>query len=268
MRVVALDTRGPYRRPGAVTPGFAGLPILTAGRLVRYLLPLECYTDCSEVGVVTRTQSLTQRKMRRTRQAIADAALRLFTEYGFDQVTVAQIAAAAEVAEKTIYNHFGGKAELVLDADHDLLDELLAAVRDRPVGWSALAAVRDVLAGAATQLGEGAPRQAQLAFRRLVADSPTLQAHQRQMAARYERALAQVLAAETGATPGSAEPFLSAVGLIGALRAGFETAEHRGGRAAATHRALDLLEVGLAEYAIKPAPSSPAPKRPSGRDSS
>lgn len=217
---------------------------------------------------MSRTESLTQRKMRRTRQAIADAGLRLFTQHGFDQVTVAQIAAAAEVAEKTVYNHFGGKAELVFDADHDLLDELLAAIRNRPVGWSALAAVREVLAGATTQLGEGAPRQAQAAFRRLVADSPTLQAHQRQMAARYERALAQVLATETGAAPGSAEPFVAAVGLIGALRAGFETAEHSGGRAVATHRALDLLEIGLAEYATTPAPSSPTPERPSGRDSS
>lgn len=212
------------------------------------------------------SQSLTQRKMRRTRQLIANTALRLFTEHGFEQVTVAQIAAAAEVAEKTVYNHFGGKAELVFDAEHDVLEELLAAVRDRPVGSSALAAVRAVLTGAATQLGEGAPPQAQVAFRQLVAGSPTLQAHQRQMAARYERALAEVLAEETGASPGSAEPFLAAVGLVGALRAGFETAAQSGGRTAATDRALGLLELGLAEYAVKPASGSPHPTRPSGRD--
>jgi AcrR family transcriptional regulator len=206
--------------------------------------------------------------MRRTRQAIADAALRLFTQHGFDQVTVDQIAAAAEVSEKTVYNHFGGKAELVFDADRDVLDELLAAVRGRPVGQSALTAVREYLADAATQLGEGAPARSQHAFRRLVAESPTLQAHQRQMAARYERALAAVLADETGAPPGAAEPFLAAVGLIGALRAGFETAEQSGGRAAATNRALDLLEMGLAEYASRPAPGSRTTKHPSGKEDS
>ena len=114
----------------------------------------------------TRTESLTQRKMRRTRQAIADAALRLFIQHGFDRVTVNQIAAAAEVSEKTVYNHFGGKAELVFDADHGLLDQLVAAIRDRPVGQSALTAVRECLAGMAAQLGEGASKQSQLAFRR------------------------------------------------------------------------------------------------------
>ena len=206
--------------------------------------------------------------MRRTRQAIAEAALRLFIQHGFDQITVNQIAAAAEVSEKTVYNHFGSKVELVFDADHGLIDRLVAAVRDRPVGQSALTAVREYLAGVATQLGEGAPKQSQLAFRRLVADSPTLQAHQRQMAARYEHALAQALADDTGAAPGAAEPFIAAVGLIGALRAGFEAAEHSGGRAAATNRALDLLEVGLAEYATKPESGRPTAKHPSGREDS
>lgn len=189
--------------------------------------------------------------MRRTRQAIADAALRLFTEHGFDHVTVAQIATAAEVAEKTVFNYFPTKADLVFDADQDVLDALLAAVQDRTGGESALTALRRCLAGVAGQLGEGTPPQAQTAFRRMVASSPALQAHQRLIAARYERALAGVLAEETGAAPGSAEPFIAAVALIGALRAGFDTAEHSGGRAAATDRALDLLEAGLAGYAVK-----------------
>jgi AcrR family transcriptional regulator len=194
---------------------------------------------------------LTKRKMRRTRQAIADAALRLFTEHGFDHVTVAQIATAAEVAEKTVFNYFPTKADLVFDADQDVLDALLAAVRDRTGGESALTALRRCLAGMAGQLGEGTSPQAQAAFRRMVAGSPALQAHQRLITARYERALAGVLAEETGAAPGSAEPFIAAVALIGALRAGFDTAERSGGRAAATDRALDLLEAGLAGYAVK-----------------
>lgn len=189
--------------------------------------------------------------MRRTRQAIADAALQLFTQHGFDHVTVAQIATAAEVAEKTVFNYFPTKADLVFDADQDVLDALLAAVRDRTSGESALTALRRRLVGVAGRLGEGTPPQAQAAFRRMVAGSPALQAHQRLIAARYERALAGVLAEETGAAPGSAEPFIAAVALIGALRAGFDTAEHSGGRAAATNRALDLLEAGLAGYAVK-----------------
>jgi AcrR family transcriptional regulator len=202
-------------------------------------------------------ESLTQRKMRRTRQAIAGTARRLFTEHGFDQVTVAQIAAAAEVAEKTVYNHFPTKADLVFDADDSVLEQLLDAVRERAPGRSVLTAVRECLTRAATELGEGAPRAEQLAFRRLVAASPTLRAHQRAMAARYEDALAEVLARETGADPGSAEPFVAAVALIGALRAGHQTAARSGGRTAATNRALDLLEAGLADYATRPPGRNP-----------
>jgi AcrR family transcriptional regulator len=198
------------------------------------------------------TEGLTRRKMRRTRQAIADAALQLFLAHGFEQVTVAQVAARAEVAEKTVYNHFRTKADLVFDSDQDVLERLLAAVRGRTAGQSALAAVRDCLTRSGGDLGEAAPRGAQAAFRQLVAASPALQAHQRAIAARYEQALADALAEETGAAPGSAEPFIVAVALVGALRAGYATAHRSGGRTAATGRALDLLETGLAGYATEP----------------
>lgn len=197
------------------------------------------------------SETLSQRRVRRTRRAIADTARRLFIERGFEQVTVAEIAAAAEVAEKTVFNHFPTKADLVFDADDSVLEHLLSAVRDRAPGESVLTAVRDALNRVMSDLGTGEPRAAQVAFRRMVADSPALQAHQRAVAARYERSLAVLLAEETGADPGSAEPFLAAVGLIGALRAGFEAGQRSGGRAAATNRALDLLEAGLGEYGRK-----------------
>lgn len=203
---------------------------------------------------MTADENLTRRKMRRTRRTIAETARRLFTEHGFDQVTVAQIAAAAEVAEKTVYNHFPAKADLVFDADDSVLEHLLDAVRERAPGQSALSAVRDCLRRAATELGDGSPPAEQGAFRRMVAESPALQAHQRAMAARYEHALAGVLARETGVDPGSPEPLVAAIAMVGALRAGHETAHRCGGRAAATDRALDLLEAGLAGYAVKPDP--------------
>lgn len=217
---------------------------------------------------MTTGEGLTQRRMRRTRQAIADTARRLFLERGFDRVTVAEVAAAAEVAEKTVYNYFPTKVDLVFDADDSVLEQLVAAVRGRGAGQSALAAVRACLARVSSELGEGAPRAQQAAFRAMVADSPTLQVHQRAMAARYEHALAEVLAEETGVDPGSAEPFLVAVGLVGALRAGHHTAVRSGGRAAATKRALDLLEAGLADYARKPEPDTTPTADTPGRNPS
>jgi AcrR family transcriptional regulator len=205
---------------------------------------------------------LRERTRRRTRAEISAAAMRLFLERGFDAVTVAEVAAAARVSEKTVYNHFPTKAELVFDAEHDLLADLLAAVRNRPVGCSVVSAVRRFLIASADRVGEGAPPEAQRAFRRLVTESPTLRAYQRRMAARYEHALAQVLAEETGAPPGSPEPFLAAVGLVGGLRAGYECAElstgQAGARTEATERALALLEAGLGDYALKRPPAEPS----------
>ena len=63
---------------------------------------------------------LRARKKARTRDAIADAAISLFLAHGFDQVSVADIAAAAEVSKPTLFRYFTAKEDLVLHriADH------------------------------------------------------------------------------------------------------------------------------------------------------
>jgi AcrR family transcriptional regulator len=187
---------------------------------------------------------LTERTKRRTRAEIGAAARRLFLEYGFDQVTVAQVAAAAEVSEKTVYNHFPTKAHLVFDEDESVQEGLVRAIRTRAPGESALSAIRTALTAMADRMGSDHPAEARQAFRRMVLDSDTLRNHQRAMAARYEQALTDVLTEETGVAPGSPEPFIAAVALVGALRAGFEVPHP-----AAIDRALTVLERGLADYA-------------------
>jgi AcrR family transcriptional regulator len=201
---------------------------------------------------------LIERKKQRTRRQIGETALRLFLERGFEQVSVAEIAEAAEVSAKTVYNYFPTKAHLVFDDDQAVLDALVTAVRSRKPGESALTAVRGMLANLGGRMGDRRPPQARAAFRRMVTSSPSLRSHQRAIAARYEVALADVLAEETGAPLGSAEPFVAAVALIGALRAGFEAAEASGGLDAAVTRALDLLEAGLAGYALADSDSTAA----------
>jgi AcrR family transcriptional regulator len=181
---------------------------------------------------------------------IADAAMQLFTLRGFDHVSVADIAAAAGVAEKTVYNYFPAKADMFFDEANDILAELLAAVRYRVAGESALAAVGTFMAGRAEWAAGRRPSQPTAQFRQLIADSTALQAHQRLMFARYETALASLLAEETGAAAGSVEPFVAAVALIGVLRAPFEASP--GGakpRRDQTASALGLLAGGLATYA-------------------
>ena len=56
---------------------------------------------------------LRERKKQQTRELIAETARRLFTERGFERVTVAEIARAAEVSEQTVFNYFPTKEELV-----------------------------------------------------------------------------------------------------------------------------------------------------------
>src|SRR5919197_1129588 len=69
-------------------------------------------------------------KKQRTRQLIADTALRLFVERGFERVTVAEVAEAAGVSEKTVFNYFPTKEDLFFDEVEERETALVAAVRD------------------------------------------------------------------------------------------------------------------------------------------
>jgi AcrR family transcriptional regulator len=77
---------------------------------------------------------LRELKKARTRQAIQDAAWRLFAERGFEAVTVKEIARVAEVAEKTVFNYFPTKEDLVFDRMQAFEDQVLDAVRQRRTG--------------------------------------------------------------------------------------------------------------------------------------
>ncbi|MER7081990.1 transcriptional regulator, TetR family [Saccharopolyspora kobensis] len=74
---------------------------------------------------------LRERKKRRTKQALIDAALRLFDAKGYDSTTVAEIAAAAEVSPATFFNYFATKDEVVFADDAIYLELLPQAFADR-----------------------------------------------------------------------------------------------------------------------------------------
>ncbi|CCH31721.1 TetR family transcriptional regulator [Actinosynnema sp. NPDC047251] len=140
------------------------------------------------------------RKKAATRQALADAALRLFLERGFDQVTVAEIAAAADTAVSTLFVHFpGGKEALVLGDGGERAEALTAAVRDRPAGGSVLDALRDFLATRGPFAADLDPDHRRRT--RLVVETPALRAHARKLWTDNEAVLARVIAEETGGDP-------------------------------------------------------------------
>jgi AcrR family transcriptional regulator len=85
-------------------------------------------------------------KKARTRLTISNIATGLFMRDGFEAVTVAQIAAAAEVSVKTVFNYFPSKEELFFDRVEDVIGALVDAVVERPAGATVVGALHGVLA--------------------------------------------------------------------------------------------------------------------------
>src|SRR3712207_8210354 len=83
-----------------------------------------------------------ERKKRAAREAIAATARRLFADRGFEAVTVAEVAAAADVSEKTVFNHFATKEDLAFAGREEGIAQAVAALAERPPGTSALDAFR------------------------------------------------------------------------------------------------------------------------------
>src|SRR3954469_4683923 len=100
---------------------------------------------------------LRERKKEQTRRLIADTARQLFSERGFERVTIAEIAEAADVAVQTVFNYFPTKEDLVYWRLSSFEDELLSAVRDRPPGTSALEAFQTFLLAQQGLLGRHDP---------------------------------------------------------------------------------------------------------------
>jgi AcrR family transcriptional regulator len=164
---------------------------------------------------------LRERKKEQTRRHIAETARRLFADRGFEQVTIAEIAGAADVAVQTVFNYFPTKEDLVYWRLSSFEDELLAAVRDRATGTSALEAFQGFLLNQQGLLGQHDPqaREELMSFTRMISDSPALRARERQIFAGYTDALAALLAEETEAQPDDIVPRVAASAMIGVHRA-------------------------------------------------
>jgi len=90
---------------------------------------------------VTEPTGLRARKKARTHDAIADAAISLFLAHGFDEVSVSDVAAAAEVSKPTLFRYFPTKEDLVLHRFADHQGEAARVVRERGPGVPPVAAL-------------------------------------------------------------------------------------------------------------------------------
>jgi AcrR family transcriptional regulator len=147
-----------------------------------------------------------ERKKQATRQHIARIAVALFLERGFDDVSVAEIAEAADVSKVTVFNYFPSKADMLFELAESA--DAASVVRDRAPGELPLDAIRRYYFGALerraewTCLHDGVER-----FARVMWNSRALLLAAAQRGREAEHALAIELARAADETPWEVDPF-------------------------------------------------------------
>ena len=207
---------------------------------------------------------LRERKKAATRELIAETARRLFGERGFERVSVAEIARVADVSEKTVFNYFPTKEDLVYWRLESFEEELLETIRGRAAGESVLAAFGRFVRAPRGMLGrpDRETRERLAALTRTIVASPSLLAREQQIFQGYTASLAALIAEETGARPDDVEPWVAANAMMGVHRrlidftrerivAGARHPELAAEVLAQADRGLALLERGLGGYAVK-----------------
>jgi AcrR family transcriptional regulator len=120
-----------------------------------------------------RSPPLRERKKLRTRHALADAALHMFAEQGFDATTLEELADQAEVSKSTFFRFFPAKEAAAIEAEAELWSAYLAALADRELSGAILDEQHQTLAAAVTSLDPSWDERF-LATRRLIAAEPAL----------------------------------------------------------------------------------------------
>jgi AcrR family transcriptional regulator len=196
---------------------------------------------------------LRERKKRATRNAIRDAAMRLFERDGFTHTTFDRIAEAADVSRATVFSYFPTKEEIVMGEGAAAIGAVAATLAERPAGHGTIATVR-------AWLGElSGWFEPELVFQlRLAREVPAVGARRLQLRSELQNAVADALEAELG-PDGHLRAQLAASALIAALGIAEETAAARmaeGGRplnAAEVDALLDdavtFAEAGMAAIA-------------------
>ncbi|NEY36334.1 TetR family transcriptional regulator [Streptomyces sp. PRKS01-65] len=196
---------------------------------------------------------LRERKRQRMYQVLSDIAIRLFVEKGFDAVSVAEVAAAAEVSKPTLFRYFPAKEDLVL---HRIADHEGEAARVARQGPAPLTALRqhflDGLRRCDPVTGLNDDPEV-LAFHALLYGTPALVARLHTHLERSEAALAEALGGDLPARLAAGQ--ITAVQRILAqenwrrIAAGERVADVRADAVAAAERAFGLLAAGLPHLA-------------------
>jgi AcrR family transcriptional regulator len=151
---------------------------------------------CYPVPVMDTDIGLRERKKLRTRAELTDAAFRLFTERGFDETTVEDIAEEVEVSPRTFFRYFDSKEDVVIGFFDDMGLELRSALAARPQGESPFTAVREALRSLVDVYVSKADRV--IAAKRLSYDTSAIRARLLDKHARWENGVTEELATRLG----------------------------------------------------------------------
>ncbi|MGK5500122.1 TetR/AcrR family transcriptional regulator [Streptomyces sp. URMC 125] len=143
------------------------------------------------------TLSLRERKKQRTRRALADTALELFSERGFDRVTLEELTAHAEVGRSTFFRYYGTKEDVAMAAEGELWDAYTSRFARHTGCGPALEALRASLTEAILAMPEGWDRRF-LRTRRLAAGTPVLRDHSILSSMKAQRRLVEILEERLG----------------------------------------------------------------------
>jgi AcrR family transcriptional regulator len=203
-----------------------------------------------------RRAGLRERKKERTRELIASTALALFAERGYARTTVAEIADAAEVSERTVFTYFPTKEDILFSDHAELRRSLAQALAARPPGAPALDVLRDFIIDHLSR-ADGFERTR----RRILNGDEALHGHLRARQAAFGALIAEAIAADLGEDVDDLRPQLVTAAIVAAIAAVYEhrygvrsTSASRAQAAAVADEAITFLRGGLEAIRAFPKP--------------
>jgi AcrR family transcriptional regulator len=184
---------------------------------------------------------LRERKKLKTREAIQRAALRLFSRQGYEQTTVEQIAAAAEISPSTFFNYFPSKEDVVI---LDVYDPMMLALFSEGPRTEPLSLTLERLVRMVAEIMDR-DRTYVLARARLIFSEPALRSRMWDELERNQAQFLVVLAARVGRPAGDFELRVTLRAVIGAMTEAMLEWLRREGRddvAALLNRALEAID--------------------------
>jgi AcrR family transcriptional regulator len=184
---------------------------------------------------------LRERKKQRTRELIATAAVELFGRQGYQATTVAEIAAAADVSERTVFTYFPTKED-ILFSDHALFrDRLATALAHRPAAASALDTLREFVVDNLSAIDESSRVRWEI-----VSNDEHLLSHQRARQAELGDTIATAVAEELGEDADDFRLQLVTASVIAAVTAVYEHRSSVRSQTASRAQAIAVIDEAIA----------------------